>query len=155
MKTARQLSIFLLLTTAIASFYAGYQMITDPTGSSLGLPFYLLNGTVFSSYAITGWILLITVGIFSSLTVICIISRFRFYSFLIMLQGVFLCIFIIVQMLLLGETFIVQYVLLIIGGGLIGLGALQNQRKIVVDTERNLNIKAGVKSHHHKHRKGN
>ncbi len=154
MKTARQLSIFLLLITAISSFYAGYQMITDPTGSSLSLPFYLLNGTVFSSYAITGWILLITVGIFSSLTVICIISRFRFYSFLIMLQGVFLCIFIIVQMLLLGETFIIQYVLLIIGGGLIGLGALQNQRKILVDTEKNLHIKTGVKSHHHKHRRG-
>jgi hypothetical protein len=154
MKTARQLSIFLLLTTGITAFYAGYNMITDPTGSSLGLPFYLLNGTVFTSYAITGWILLITVGIFSSLTIICIFSRFRFYSFLIMLQGVFLCIFIIVQMLLLGETFIIQYVLLIIGGGLIGLGALQNQRKIVVDAEKKLQVKGtGVKSHHHKHRK--
>ncbi len=143
MKTARQLSISLLAITALAAYYTSYAMITDPTGGSLGLPFYLLNGTILTSYAISGWILLFTVAFFSTLTIIGIIRKLRFYSFLIMLQGFFICVFNIVQMLLLSETFIIQYIFLILGAGLIGLGVLQNQRKIVVDTEKR--FKSGKK----------
>ena len=151
MKVARQLSIAILLSLCGGALYGSYHMITDPTGNSLGLPFYLLNGTVFSDYAIIGWILLFTVGVFSAVTIFSIVQKLSIYSFLIMLQGVILTIFIIMQMLLLGETFLIQYVFLAVGVGLIGLGALQNQRKIVVESERKIN--PAPKSHHHKHRK--
>ena len=138
MKTARQLSLFLLFVTVIAAFYLGLQMIIDPTGHSLGLPFYLLNGSILSSYAIPGWIMLVTVALFGSITITCILKKNRFYSFLIMLQGVLLFVFIMAQMFLLQETFMIQYIVLFISGALISLGILQNQRKIVVDTEKKL-----------------
>jgi signal transduction histidine kinase len=151
MKTARQLSIFLLLISALSAYYASYQMIIDPTGNSLGLPFYLLNGTLLNSYSVVGWILLVSVAVFSSFSLIMIIVRCRFYSFLIILQGVIICIFVVMQMFLVGETFIIQYVSLIFGAGLIGLGILQNQRKMAVDIEKK--VLREQKSHHHKHRK--
>ena len=151
MRTARQLSIALLLLLCIGALYISYHLITDPTGSSLGLPFYLLNGTIFSNFVILGWILLITVGLFSGVIIFSIWRKGNHYSFLLMLQGVILIAFVVVQMLLLGETFITQYVVLIIGVALIGLGALQYQRRIIVESERKTNPVA--KSHHHKHRK--
>ena len=71
-----------------------------------------------------------------------------------MVQGAFLCLYTIVQMILLGETFVVQYATLIMGGALIGLGALQSQRKIVTDSEKKMQAAhPAPKSHHHKHRK--
>jgi len=153
MKTARQLSIFLLAVSSIAALYGGLQMIIDPTGNSLRLPFYLLNGSVFSDYSMPGWVILLMVGVFSAVVILCILRKIRIYSFLIMLQGVIICVLVFMQMLLLGETFIVQYVFLILAMALIGLGALQYQRKIVVETERKANPHPEPKSHHHKHRK--
>ena len=136
MKTARQLSVTILLFLCCSALYGSYEMIIDPTGNSLGLPFYLLNGTILSSYAVVGWILLFTVGIFCPVIILFILLRTGFYSFLIMLEGVILCIFIFVQMFLLWATFWVQYVFLVTGIALIILGAIQNQRKIVVEAER-------------------
>ncbi len=151
MKVARQLSIAILFLLCISSLYGSYQMINDSTGSSLGLPYYLLNGTVFDSYAPIGWILFSVVGVFSGVTIICIMKKTRFYSFLIMLQGVLLCIFIFMLMLLLAETFLVQYLFIAAGIALIGLGVLQNQRRIAVEAEKKLYTPQ--KSHPHKHRK--
>lgn len=150
MKTARQLSLFLLFLTVLPALYVGFQMVLDPTGSSLGLPYYLLNGSGLNSYSIPGWVMLIVVVLFGVFTIICIMRKARFYSFLIILQGVLLGVFILAQMVLLQEAFIIQYIILMIGAALIGLGILQNQRKIVVDTEKK--FREG-KSSHHKHRR--
>jgi hypothetical protein len=136
MKTARQLSVVILLLLCISALYGSYCMITDPTGNSLGVPFYLLTGTIFSDYAIIGWILLYTVGILSTFILLLISFKSSIYSFFVILQGVLLCIFIFVQWLLIGQTFVVQYVFLIMGVALIGLGAFQNQGKIVTEVDR-------------------
>lgn len=151
MKTARQLSIAILAILCITALYGSYHMITDPTGNSLGLPFYLLNGTILNSYLIGGWILLFTVGLLSAVVIISIKKKSRNYSFMIMLQGVVLCIFVIAQIVLFSQSFLIQYVYLFAGVLLIALGVLQNQRKIVVETEKK--YKPAPKSHHHKHRK--
>jgi hypothetical protein len=136
MKTARQLSVIILLLLSISAQYGSYCMITDPTGNSLGIPFYLLAGTIFSDYSIVGWILLGTVGIFSPVIILLIIFKSSIYSFFVILQGVILCIFIFMQMLLIGETFFIQYIFLLMGVTLIGLGAFQNQGKIVKEADR-------------------
>ena len=153
MKAARQLSVAILLLLSAAAFFFSYHMITDPTGSSLGLPFYLLNGTMFSNYQLIGWVLLFTVGVLASIVVLLIMGKNHFYSFFIMLEGVIVSVFVFIQWILIGETFIVQYIFLILAIGLIGLGALQNQRKIVVDSENEEHLHLQAKSHHHKHRK--
>lgn len=126
-------------------------MISDPTGNSLGLPFYLLNGSIFSDYAMPGWVLLLTVGIFSVVVIACTLQKVRIHPAMIMLQGVIIVGFVIIQMLLLGETFIIHYVFLIIGAALIGLGILQNEGRMAADIKPRPNPLP--KSHHHKHRK--
>lgn len=136
MKTARQLSVVILLLLGISALYGSYCMITDPTGNSLGVPFYLLSGTIFSDYTMIGWILLCTVGIFSSFVLLLIFFKSSIYSFFVILQGVLVCIFIFVQMLLIGETFLVQYIFLALGIALIVLGAFQNQGKISREVDR-------------------
>lgn len=153
MKTARQLSIAILLVTFLTSLFGSYHMIADPTGSSLGLPFYLLNGTIFKDYLVVGWILLITVALFSGIVTLLIMRKYRSYSFFIMIQGVIICLFVFIAWILTGELFLVQYVFFAFGIALIGLGALQNQRKIVVDSEKEGRTRPQPKSHHHKHRK--
>lgn len=129
-------------------------MITDPTGNSLGLPFYLLNGSMFTNYYAVGWILLVTVALFSGMLSVLVFRKHWYYSMLIMIQGVIVCLFVIIAWILLGETFLIQYVFFILGMTLIGLGALQNQRKIVTETAREIHTQLPPKSHHHKHRKG-
>lgn len=151
MKTARQLSVCILLIASAISLYGGLHLVMDPTGSSLHFPFYLLNGSLFTDYLLMGWILLVTVGVFSLLVVAAILTKYAYYSFMMMVQGVIVCVYVLVMMLLLGETFMIEYVYLILGTILIGLGALQNQRKIVVEAQRRLTPQA--KSHHHKHRR--
>lgn len=136
MKTARQLSVVILLLLGISALYGSYCMITDPTGNSLGAPFYLLNGTIFSNYAMIGWILLCTVGVFSIFVLLLIFFKTSIYSFFVILQGVLVCIFIFVQMLLIGETFLAQYIYLLLGITLIGLGTFQNQGKISREADR-------------------
>lgn len=153
MKAARQLSVAILLLIFVTALFGSYHMITDPTGSSLGLPFYLLNGSIFTDYYVVGWILLFTVALFSGAVLLLIIRKNWYYSVFIMIQGVIVCMFVFIEWLLLGETFIIQYVFLILGFALIGLGALQNQRKIAVDSERQARPQLQSRSHHHKHRK--
>jgi len=151
MKAARQLTIAILVSLCAASLFGSYKMITDPTGNSMGLPYYLLNGTIITSYAVIGLILLFTVGVFSAIIILFIVFKSNIYSFLVILQGVILCIFIFIMMLILGETFLIQYFFLVAGIGLIGLGILQNQRKIVIEAERKINPQP--QSNHHKQRK--
>ncbi len=153
MKAARQLSVAILLLIFVTALFGSYHMITDPTGSSLGLPFYLLNGSIFTDYYTVGWILLFTVALFSGVVSLLVIRKNWYYSIFIMIQGVIICMLVFIEWLLLGETFIVQYVFLILGMALIGLGALQNQRKIAVDSERQARSQPQSRSHHHKHRK--
>lgn len=153
MKAARQLSVAILLLIFVTALFGSYHMITDPTGSSLGLPFYLLNGSIFTDYYTVGWILLFTVALFSGVVSLLVIRKNWYYSIFIMIQGVIICMLVFIEWLLLGETFIVQYVFLILGMALIGLGALQNQRKIAVDSERQARPQPQSRSHHHKHRK--
>ena len=151
MRNARLLSIFLLAVSSISSLFCGYHMIIDPTGSSLGLPFYLLNGSVFSDYTIPGWGIFFLVGVFSAVVIFCIFRKIKIYPMIILLEAIIICSIIFIQMILLGESFMIQYVYLIIAFALIGLGVIQNQRRIVVESEHKTN--PSTKSHHHKHRK--
>jgi hypothetical protein len=151
MRNARLLSIFLLAVTSLTGLFCGYHMISDSTGSSLGLPFYLLNGSVFTDYAILGWGIFILAGVFSGLVVFCIFRKIKIYPILVLLEAIIICAIIFIQIILLGESFMIQYVYLIIAFALIGLGVIQNQRRMVVESEHKPN--PVTKSHHHKHRK--
>lgn len=152
MKAARQLTIAILTVISLSALYIGYQLIADPTGASLGLPFYLLNGTLLTSYAVMGWMMVFTMGLISAIIVALILMKNSYYSFMTIVQGVIICLVIFLQWLLLNETFALQYVYLIMGIALIGLGTLQYQRRIASESS-GRHPHPASKSHHHKHRR--
>lgn len=152
MKAARQLSIALLLLLGATALVLSIFMISDPTGNSLGFPVFLLNGSIFNDYATPGWILLFAVGVFSLVVIYLIYIKSRIYSVVVMLQGVIVCVFVLLAVILLEESYLVEYLFIGIGVLLIAVGALQYQRKIVSETKKP-QYHPEPKSHHHKHRK--
>lgn len=136
MKTARRLSIGILLLTSFLSLYGGTELVNDPTGSSLKFPFRLLSHTIFPDYSMIGWALIVTVGLFSVSIIVCILIKTICYSFQIMVQGVIICAYVFLMLLLLQRAFMLEFMFLVFGLGLIFLGAHQYQRKIVVDTKK-------------------
>ncbi|GAC1442579.1 MAG: hypothetical protein NVSMB63_11040 [Sediminibacterium sp.] len=149
MKTARQLSIAVLVLMSIISLYLGIRMILDPTGSALGLPYYLLNGSMFADYTKPGWILVLVPGALSVATILVIVRRVKWYSICVIAQGVLIVGCAVAQMILLGDENFLQYFFLMMGMGLIALGALQYQMRY---GEENQPGQAAPKKEGHKHR---
>ncbi len=141
MKTARRLSVCILFVTGVLALYGGVHLVSDPTGRSLHLPFFLLRNTIFPDYLLAGWVLLLTVGLSSFLIIACILIKTTYYSFMMMVQGVIISIYVFIMMLLLGEVFLLEYISLLFGAVLIILGAWQYQRKIVSENKREINKK--------------
>lgn len=127
MKAARQLTIAMLTLAVIAALYSGYSLITDPTGSSLGIPFYWLNGTMFKDFATPGWIILLAIGVLGLITIATVVKRIRHFHLLVIVQGSVICILVIAQMIIIGEENMLQYLFLMMGMAIAIVGGLLSQ----------------------------
>lgn len=147
MKTARQLAIAILIFISAFGLYFGTRMLIDPTGNSLGLPFYLLNGTMFKDYVIPGWTLLAGLGVLGLITVIATFRKTGWYPVMILVQGLVVVAIVIAQMILLGNDYFLQYFFLMIGFFIVALGFLLGQMKKTEATKNN--------NHNNVHKKQN
>jgi hypothetical protein len=136
MKTARRLSVLILLTASVLALYGGIHLIIDPTGNSLHIPYYLLSRTFFRDYMLIGYIIALTIGCFSLFLVVCILLKTNYYSVGLMLQGVIICMYTFIMMLLAGNAVFVEYIFLALGTLMIALGVWQYQRKITVEARK-------------------
>lgn len=127
MKAARQLTIAMLTLAVIAALYSGYSLISDPTGSSLGIPFYWLNGTMFKDFTTPGWIILLAIGVLGLITIATVIKRIRHFHLLVIVQGAIICILVIAQMIIIGEENMLQYLFLMMGMAIAIVGGLLSQ----------------------------
>ena len=127
MKAARQLTIAMLLIAVIAALYSGYSLISDPTGTTLGIPFYWLNGTMFKDFATPGWIILLAVGILGSITLGIVVKKIRHFHTFVVIQGCIICFLVIAQMIIIGEENLLQYLFLMLGMSIAILGGLLSQ----------------------------
>ncbi|MBW0177888.1 hypothetical protein [Sediminibacterium sp.] len=127
MKAARQLTIAMLLLAVIAALYSGYSLISDPTGSTLGIPFYWLNGTMFKDFTTPGWIILLAIGVLGIITIATVIKRIRHFHLLVIVQGAIICILVIAQMIIIGEENMLQYLFLMMGMAIAIVGGLLSQ----------------------------
>ncbi len=139
MKTARQLAIAILVFISAFGLYFGTRMLIDPSGNSLGLPFYLLNGTMFKDYIIPGWTLLVGLGVLGLFTVIVTFKKTGWYPVMILVQGLVVVAIVIAQMILLGNDYFLQYFFLMIGFFIVALGFLLGQMKKTEATKNNHN----------------
>jgi hypothetical protein len=100
MKTlVKVICIILLLFNGIGALYGGFQLITDPSGAKLQMPLSYLEQSPFHDYLIPGIVLFIVNGLFSFVTVVAVFLRIPYSHWLVIMQGILLSGWIIMQIL--------------------------------------------------------
>lgn len=131
--TVKILAIFLLLVNGIGAVYGGFQLITDPTGSSMQMPLSFLRHSPFQNYLVPGIILIMVNGVFSFITLPFIFIKSKVYPWFILTQGILLSGWIIVQIILLRMFYVpLHATFLVIGICLVGCG-LYLKRKLSIE----------------------
>lgn len=109
------LAVALELFTALGAIPVGLMFLTDPTGSSIGLPSGWIEGTPFGSYTIPGLYLLVMNGIGMLVVAVLTVRRHPWAPWLTGVLGTGLIIWILVQVLVLPELMWLQGLFLVIG----------------------------------------
>lgn len=98
-KLIKPLLLTLLFINGASAVYGGWHMIDQPDGSSLGLPLHYLNHTPFIDYQLPGILLLSMIGIYSIALFSMVLSGADKYGWLLTVQGIILCLWIISQLI--------------------------------------------------------
>ncbi|MGB4969379.1 MAG: hypothetical protein WBO31_07600 [Saprospiraceae bacterium] len=123
----RFLKIFaalLLLFNGTGAIYGGWNLMLHPDGSSIQLSMEWLKYSNFEDYFIPGLVLFIANGVFSLLAFMVLVLNLKNFHWLIILQGVILCGWIFIQILLIQTVYFLHYIMGGVGIFLIGIGYL-------------------------------
>ncbi|MBK9107601.1 MAG: hypothetical protein IPM92_04255 [Saprospiraceae bacterium] len=101
--------------TAINAIIAGILFIWNPTGKLLGMNTDYLQYSPFDSYMIPGIILFIVNGVMNVIATIFILRKNRLGSLLAILQGMLLCGWIGIQVLMVKDFNLLHVSMLLIG----------------------------------------
>jgi hypothetical protein len=101
--------------TGVAAIPVGLLFITDPTGASIGLPAGWIEETIFGSYLVPGLYLLLMNGVGMLVLAALIVLRHWTAPWLMAVLGVGLISWIVVQLLVMPETMVLQWVFLATG----------------------------------------
>ena len=127
MKILRVIAILLLLFNSIGALFGGWSFIHDPSGGDLKIPLIYLEHSPFNDFLIPGIVLFIVNGLFGLLTLVWTAFEWKKYAWLIILQGILLIGWIIVQMILLREIYYLQFIFGGIGLVLLLIGITLNR----------------------------
>ena len=100
----RLISICLLFFNGLNAVAAGWFLVVDPTGETLGMSTVFLEHSPFNNFLIPGVILFVAIGLFSLAAGVFAILKSVHCARLVFFQGVILTGWIIVQMMLLRTT---------------------------------------------------
>ena len=113
----------------IGAVPAGIAMITDPSGSNLGMPVEMLINSPFSDFLIPGILLLVVNGIGSLLGGMASFRRYRFTGEIAVGLGTFLIIWIVAQIWWMGVHWLhILYIIIGIVELVLGLMLRKNLR---------------------------
>lgn len=122
MKTIRFISIILLLFVGLNALSGGYLLINDPSGSSLGMTIRQIYPSVFDDFLIPGILLFVFIGVACILTAFFVILEWKNYADLVILQGMILSVWIIVELFFFDKVYFLQYIFVGIGLFLFAVG---------------------------------
>jgi hypothetical protein len=97
-----------LLFVSIGALPAGYSMITQPDGKALGMSLDFLKNSPFHSFFIPGIFLFIINGVFNLIAGILCFFKYRNASKLGLILGIFMLMWIAVQVYSIGLTSFMQ-----------------------------------------------
>ena len=125
------LILILLIITAVSASVAGFLFIIDPSGSLIGLSVEYINNSPFDSFLIPGIVLLVANGVLNFFAAIYLFLNKINSEFIVIIQGVILCGWIIIQVMMVSEINILHITMFTIGillilGGLILKKNLKN-----------------------------
>jgi len=131
MKTIVKVICFvLLLVNGLGALYGGFLLMLDPSGTRMQMPLSYLEHSPFSNYLIPGIILFIVNGLFSFVTIMTILCKNVHFYWFVIIQGLLLSGWILVQIILLQIFYApLHATFLIIGLCLIGCGLYQMKHK--------------------------
>ena len=105
------LQIFIGITAVLG----GFGLVSDPSGTKMNLPLELLKNSPFINYLIPGLILLIVIGVGNVLAGIVTFFRTRYTANLAIFFGVFLILYIAIEVWFIGLLNFSQPLYLILG----------------------------------------
>lgn len=111
-KYLRFINGVVLLLTSASAIQAGISMILDPSGASMGLPLSLLRDAPFNNYFIPGIILLTLIGISGTLTTIFLILQLKGNGIYLILQGILIAGWILIQIYMIQQINILHITLI-------------------------------------------
>ena len=106
------------------AFYGGFSLITDSGGEKLQLPVSYLENIPFKNYLIPGIVLIIVNGLLSFMTLIMVIVNHRKTPYLVMIQGILLSGWIIIQIFMVKDFYPPLHGTLLIIGIMLTLGGI-------------------------------
>ncbi len=115
-------SAVLLLFNGLSALFGGWQLMVQPDGSSMQMSLDWLQYSPFSNYLIPGILLFVVNGLMSIFVFTLLIIKYKYYPLLVMLQGVLLFGWIVVQVLMVRDLVWIQVLFGIIGLILLLLG---------------------------------
>ena len=100
-KWLRTTAVILLFMTSVNALVAGLLYIIDPSGAKLGMTTDLLQHSPFSSYLIPGIVLFVVNGVGCLWAAISTLSKMKRYHRFVLLQGILLLGWIVMQVYML------------------------------------------------------
>ena len=123
-KALRFLAIFLLLFNGVGAVIGGWILMMDPSGVQMQLPAGYLTNIPFKDYFIPGLILFVANGLLSMVITVAVATKHWLHPQLIALQGIILTGWIVIQVIMVQDTYFLHYIMGSIGLALLGLGIL-------------------------------
>ncbi|MBX2907375.1 MAG: hypothetical protein KF744_15120 [Taibaiella sp.] len=120
----RLLSSTLLLFNGVGALYGGFSLMSHPDGSGLRLSMQLLQHTPFANYLIPGLVLFVINGLFSITALMLLATRYRGYERYVILQGLLLAVWLLVQIALIRTLDMMHVIMGITALGLLICGAM-------------------------------
>ncbi len=103
------------LFVGLGALPAGYSMVTTTDGSGLGMSPEMLTGSPFSSFLIPGLFLLFILGLLNLLVAMPIFRQHKYSGIIGMTMGAILFLWILIQVGMIGLSFWLQPLFLVVG----------------------------------------
>lgn len=120
-KIIKIITLVLLSLTGVNAIIAGALFIIDPTGQKMGMSVDYLSTSPFENFMIPGITLFTINGLMNLAAAIYVFKDGKYSVFWAMLQGILLCGWIVVQVIMVQDLNILHIIMFSIGSILVGI----------------------------------
>lgn len=115
-------AIVLMAALSVSAVIAGCLFMKDPSGHALGIAVDYIQYSPFTDFFVPGLVLLLVNGILPLFVISMALVRSRLYPTMILVQGVVLCGWIIVQVIMVHSVNMLHVICIGVGIALIAIG---------------------------------